>query len=156
VHGAIFSAEQRRPPIEAVHINRGARRYSVIGLYQPGVIVTYEAGFWWFSARSVRSDDVVHRYEGATQSEGHQKPPAGLTGLPAGLRRSVATMNHIAASAPPRQRASLSILIGHDHPRLVLGVVRATRRFSSGRRRVAGPASDDDSGAEDATIEMRG
>jgi len=83
------------------------------------MILTYEDGFWWFSARSVRSGDVVHRYEDATTSEGHQKPPFGLPVPPAGLRRSVATMNHIAASAPSRQRTGLAILIGQDHPRLV-------------------------------------
>ena len=61
--------------------------------YQPAVILTYEDGFWRFSAQSfrrggsVRSDDVVHRYEGATMSEGRQKPPAGLSDPPAGQRR---------------------------------------------------------------------
>ena len=35
-------------------------------LYQPAVILTYEDGFWWLSARSVRSGDVVHRNEDAT------------------------------------------------------------------------------------------
>ncbi|MEO5599268.1 MAG: hypothetical protein ABIQ66_11675 [Novosphingobium sp.] len=37
--------------------------------------LTHEDGVWRFSARRVRSDDVVHRYEGATLSEGRQKPP---------------------------------------------------------------------------------
>ena len=89
------------------------------------MILTYEDGLWWFSAQSVaeagsvRSDDVVHRYEGATLSEGHQKPPCGLAVPPAGLRQSVATMNHIAASAPPCQQTGLPILIGQDHRRLV-------------------------------------
>ena len=89
--------------------------------YQPAVILTYEDGFWRFSAQSftrggsVRSDDVVHRYEGATMSEGRQKPPAGLSDPPAGQRR----MNHIAASAASCQRTDLTILIGQDHHRLV-------------------------------------
>ena len=89
-------------------------------LYQPAVILTYEDGLWWFSARSDRSRDVVHRDEGATQSEGHHNPPAGLAVPPAGQRQSVATMNHIAASAPPCQQTGLPILIGQDHCRLVL------------------------------------
>jgi hypothetical protein len=38
------------------------------------MILTYEDGFWWFSARSDRSGDVVHRRKGATKSEGRQKP----------------------------------------------------------------------------------
>jgi hypothetical protein len=83
------------------------------------VILTYEDGFWRFSARSVRRGDVVHRSEGATLSEGRQKPPFGLPAPPAGLRRSLATMNHIAASPPSRQQTGLTILIGQDHCRLV-------------------------------------
>ena len=94
------------------------------------MILTHEDGFWWFSARSVRSGDVVHRHEDATPSEGHHKPPAGLTVPPAGLRRSVAPMNHIAASAPPRQRTGLSILMGQDHRRLVLTLRQVSPRPS--------------------------
>jgi len=45
------------------------------GLYQDSLILTHEDGFWRLSARSVRSGDVVHHYEGATLSEGRQKPP---------------------------------------------------------------------------------
>jgi len=32
------------------------------------VVLTYEDGFWRFSARSVRRGDVVHRSEDATKS----------------------------------------------------------------------------------------
>ena len=86
--------------------------------------LTYEDGFWRFSARSVRGGDVVHRPEDATLSEGRQKPPAGLPVPPAGRCRSVATMNHIAASVPPCQRTGLAILIAQDHRRLVLAISR--------------------------------
>jgi hypothetical protein len=83
------------------------------------VILTHEDGFWWFSVRSARSYDVVHRTEGVTLSEGHQKPPFGLPVPPAGRRRNVATMNHIAASAAPSQQTGLAILMGQDHRTLV-------------------------------------
>src|SRR3546814_8336858 len=54
-----------------------------------------------------------------TLSESRQKPPAGLPVPPAGQRRRVAAMNHIAASAPPRQQTGLAILMGQDHRTLV-------------------------------------
>ena len=42
------------------------------------MILTYEDGFWRFSARMARRGDAGHRLEGATQSEGRQKTPFGL------------------------------------------------------------------------------
>ena len=107
-------ASPNRQSAPASPLHPGSR-----GSYQAAVILTHEDGFWRFSARRVRSSDVVHRGEGATQSEGRRKPPAGLTVPSAGLRRSVATMNHIAASAPPRQQTGLSILMSQDHRSLV-------------------------------------
>jgi len=83
------------------------------------VILTDEDDFWRFSARRLRRGDVVHRHEQATLSESRQKSPFGLPIPPAGQRRRVAAMNHIAASAPPRQQAGLAILIGQDHRTLV-------------------------------------
>jgi len=41
-------------------------------------------------------------------------PPTGCPDPPAGLRRSRATMNPIAASATPRQRTGRGTLIGHS------------------------------------------
>src|SRR3546814_10666297 len=79
-----------------------------------------EDGFWRFSARRLRRGDVVHRHEQATLSESRQKSPFGLPVPPAGQRRRVAAMNHIAASAPPRKRTGLTIIMGQDHPTLVL------------------------------------
>jgi hypothetical protein len=40
------------------------------------MILTHEDGFWRFSARRVRSGDVVHHHEGATLSDDRQKPPS--------------------------------------------------------------------------------
>ena len=90
-----------------------------VALYQAAVILTHEDGFWRFSARSLRSGDVVHRNEEETISEGRQKSPFGLPVPPAGQRRSVGAMNHIAASAPPCQQTGLAILMGQDHRSLV-------------------------------------
>jgi hypothetical protein len=98
------------------------------------MILTYEDGFWWFSARSVRSADVVHRNKGVTQSEGHQSPPGGLSHPPAGQRRSVTTMNHIAASTAPCQQTGLTILIGQDRRRLVLADYQSSKGLQSGEK----------------------
>src|SRR3546814_18108301 len=87
--------------------------------YQGAVILTHEDGFWRFSARRLRRGDVVHRHEQATLAESRQKSPFGLPVPPAGQRRRVAAMNHIAASAPTRQRTGLAIPLGRDHRTLV-------------------------------------
>ena len=89
-------------------------------LYQGALILTYEDDIWRFSAKSAQSGDVVHRYEGATLSEGHQTSPAGLAFPPAGQRRAGSTMDHIARAIAPCQRAGRSILIGQDQRTLVL------------------------------------
>ncbi|MEY4269020.1 MAG: hypothetical protein RLZZ58_236, partial [Pseudomonadota bacterium] len=54
------------------------------------------------------------------QTEGLQKPPAGLSFPLAGNRRSLTTMNHIAASPAPRQQTGMTILIDQDHRDVVL------------------------------------
>ena len=117
--GCRLASPTCRDPLRIVRDNDQSECPAKLALYQPAVILTYEDGLWWFSARSARSRDVVHRDEGATQSEGHHKPPAGLSFPLAGQRQSVATMNHIAASALPCQQTGMTILIGQDHRRLV-------------------------------------
>ena len=96
--------------------------------------MTPRDGFPWFSARSVRCGDAVHREACATLSESLPagppttiklagppigKPPFGSRMRPVGGRRNGLTMPRIAGAAPPTRRAAYAISRGHYQRSLV-------------------------------------
>src|SRR3546814_13046404 len=83
--------------------------------YQGSVILTDEDGFWRFSARRLRWDDVGDRTKQARQSQSRQKPPAGLPVPTAGPRRAAQAVNPNDQAAPTRPTEGIDTLPGAAH-----------------------------------------
>ena len=97
-------------------------------LYQRTLIATLRDGLAWFSARSARRSDAVHRELCATLPESRpasspatilsagppiDRPPSGSRMRPVGGRRNVLTMHRIDCDDSPTRRAAYAISKGH-------------------------------------------
>ena len=77
---------------------------------------SWPAGGFWRPSDCV----VVHRRDALTKSSGRDCQSCGRFLAALGLRRALATMNHIAASDAPCREPPETVLMGQDHRSLVL------------------------------------